>query len=517
MQAQTSAGARPQRQHQHYFAFYWCVRPQTLPGVLTRFVVALWLTLTLATAGAADSAPDPESTRQSVVQILAYRGDTLLNQGSGVVAGEPGLVVTDGHLLLKADRIVVKDAAGQEFPATVLTTDTHNDIAALRSAVAAKPVPLSQRAPVQHDTLEIIGYWTPALETSRASFFGLSDRPGFVATVQTASRRTKALLNEKPSADFMLLAASMGRGGYGAPLFNRCAQLAGLVRPAREKSAADLWKPHLPVGATAVTRDTLAQLFSTLGITFTVAEKSCLSVAEELEEEKQRARREAAEATRKKKQQLKKAEEKAARERQAREQAEEERDKAVDELDAAKDDTSEVVAEITDRVRALDQHNSAAEEKNRYLIYAIAGGGLLTLLVVFLLVRKRRKDLRAAGQALAAASARFADCRFEGNDSSGAPVAFFVSGQDLMQRPTGLLVGRNPDRVSVVIADDTVSREHARLFVENNRLHIEDLNSTGGTKVNGVPVSAAATIVISGDRVEFGQVALTLTLMAAAN
>ncbi len=133
------------------------------------------------------------------------------------------------------------------------------------------------------------------------------------------------------------------------------------------------------------------------------------------------------------------------------------------------------------------------------------------LLIVFLLA-KRKKDLLIASKALEVASASFGDCRFEGRDSLGSPIAFIVLGKDLIQRENGLLLGRNPDISQVVIADDTVSRQHARLYVLEQNLYIKDLGSTSGTKVNGNVVSDDGKLIISGDSLEFGQVRCQLSI-----
>jgi len=37
----------------------------------------------------------------------------------------------------------------------------------------------------------------------------------------------------------------------------------------------------------------------------------------------------------------------------------------------------------------------------------------------------------------------------------------------------------------VVLAEDMVSRKHARLLLQGEQIHIEDLGSTNGTFVNG--------------------------------
>ncbi|MDQ6825336.1 MAG: FHA domain-containing protein [Candidatus Eremiobacteraeota bacterium] len=50
--------------------------------------------------------------------------------------------------------------------------------------------------------------------------------------------------------------------------------------------------------------------------------------------------------------------------------------------------------------------------------------------------------------------------------------------------PDGSLIGRSRE-CHIVLDDSTVSKQHARLFIEEGRPHVEDLQSTNGTSLNG--------------------------------
>jgi sigma-B regulation protein RsbU (phosphoserine phosphatase) len=62
----------------------------------------------------------------------------------------------------------------------------------------------------------------------------------------------------------------------------------------------------------------------------------------------------------------------------------------------------------------------------------------------------------------------------------------------------------------VVLASQTVSRNHARLAVENGSVRITDLGSLNGTRINGTGVEGEA-LAHPGDAVEFGSVLLELS------
>ena len=63
-------------------------------------------------------------------------------------------------------------------------------------------------------------------------------------------------------------------------------------------------------------------------------------------------------------------------------------------------------------------------------------------------------------------------------------------------------LGRGPDSV-LWIDDDTVSRRHARIRVENDGAVIEDLDSRNGTFVGGQRIDAPA-VLHDGDRIRLG-------------
>jgi len=65
-----------------------------------------------------------------------------------------------------------------------------------------------------------------------------------------------------------------------------------------------------------------------------------------------------------------------------------------------------------------------------------------------------------------------------------------------------ILVGRDQS-CQIVIDDDSVSRRHARVLLENDTCVIEDLHSRNGTYVNGQKIDGRVTLK-NRDRVEIG-------------
>lgn len=104
-----------------------------------------------------------------------------------------------------------------------------------------------------------------------------------------------------------------------------------------------------------------------------------------------------------------------------------------------------------------------------------------------------------------------------GPDASAGerPLPFLVdtrNGQQYPLRRGENVVGR--ERGDVVIADGTVSRRHARLFVQTDgELLVEDLGSTNGTKRAGVPLPAGQRAAVGdGTTIQIGAVKLAVSI-----
>lgn len=66
---------------------------------------------------------------------------------------------------------------------------------------------------------------------------------------------------------------------------------------------------------------------------------------------------------------------------------------------------------------------------------------------------------------------------------------------------TGTLVGRDVGCL-IQIPKSQVSKRHARIYLENGRWFVEDLESRNGTRVNGARIRKAK--IVDGDRISFG-------------
>src|SRR3954447_14906795 len=75
-----------------------------------------------------------------------------------------------------------------------------------------------------------------------------------------------------------------------------------------------------------------------------------------------------------------------------------------------------------------------------------------------------------------------------------------------------VVIGRNPE-CNVILYDAGVSRKHCRIFNEGNRILIEDMGSSNGTKVNGSAISKKQALT-DGDQITLGPVVFVYGALA---
>jgi pSer/pThr/pTyr-binding forkhead associated (FHA) protein len=84
-----------------------------------------------------------------------------------------------------------------------------------------------------------------------------------------------------------------------------------------------------------------------------------------------------------------------------------------------------------------------------------------------------------------------------------------LAGTILPLRPSGILIGRNPE-CALVLDDDFASGRHARLFPRADGWFVEDLGSTNGTFLGGSRLSGPPQPVGVGATLRIGRTVLEL-------
>lgn len=136
--------------------------------------------------------------------------------GSGVLIDASGLILTNNHVVEKADEIKVKLESGKEYPATVVGRDPKTDVALIQikpDAGVPKPASLGDSDATR------VGDWVMAVGNP----FGL----GHTVTVGIVSAKGR-IIGAGPYDDFLQTDAAINPGNSGGPLYNLNGEIIGV-------------------------------------------------------------------------------------------------------------------------------------------------------------------------------------------------------------------------------------------------------------------------------------------------
>jgi serine protease Do len=136
--------------------------------------------------------------------------------GSGVVIDASGLILTNNHVVEKAEEIKIKLQNGKEYDAKVVGRDPKTDLA----LIEAKPDKDFPKPAVLGDSDAIrVGDWVMAVGNP----FGL----GHTVTVGIISAKGR-VIGAGPYDDFLQTDAAINPGNSGGPLFNMLGEVVGV-------------------------------------------------------------------------------------------------------------------------------------------------------------------------------------------------------------------------------------------------------------------------------------------------
>ena len=135
--------------------------------------------------------------------------------GSGFVISSDGYIVTNNHVIDKADEIVIEFFDGKELVAKLVGRDPKTDIAVLK-VEASEPLPF---VGFGDSDIARVGDWVMAIGNPLGQGFSVS------AGIISARNRT---LRSGPYDDFIQTDAAINRGNSGGPLFNMSGEVIGV-------------------------------------------------------------------------------------------------------------------------------------------------------------------------------------------------------------------------------------------------------------------------------------------------
>ena len=532
-----------------------------------RLSVSTLLLLTSITAVTAWAQPDGAAVRESVVRVAVMRSGEIHRLGTGFVVADDGYVITAAHLVAnEANIFVVPLATGAQLLARLSYINERAGLALLAvNGLTATAMTFAADGFEPGQPVYAAGIWSDDGEHVRVAE-AEDEIPASLAE-GSIGRHLELEVGEGVSAVPLLEHNAMiPAAGYGGPLLNECGEVAGLNRGAPNVPRWRLRRGLAPEGVVHALRVTaITGFLEPRGIAIERSDSPCVGAlaSARAEAEESRVQLEEAtgevEATRR---QLEEAAGDAAATREQLERARQEKDQAAarvaeaqtrvgdlevqyeealstgdqqaealrTELDAAKGDreTAQATAgALENELAALEQRMAqevAAERSRQTWIGIGASVLLLALAATTIVVHRRRKRQVALAEAEAARARQDAamaraeahqrtpdlpDYLLTGETGDGNPVTVKLAGRLLGGE--GAVIGRSPRHGSLLVDDSTLSREHARMYVEDDAMYLLDLGSTNGTRVNGQPLDAGTPVAVrAGDAIEFGAVKVAL-------
>ena len=459
------------------------------------------LLMSVALLPVAQAAPDVEALEKSVVRIIS-RGSDGTSTGTGSIVAA-GWVLTNNHVIDGGQRFGVGSKhTGEVLTARVVWTSSELDLAVLEvDGLSGLPnVTLTTQRPRKGEPVWALGY--P----------GASDY-GSLTFEATVNRGVVSNFHHQPwggsgsSRDLWIIQhdAAINSGNSGGPLFDDCGRVVGVntQKSARDNTHGIFWASRITEAIPELRR---------LGISPQTVDSGCTAAA---------GGNGAAGPDHAAREQAGRAEEEAGR---ARAEAE----RAIG--DAAR--AGQAAAGAEERARLADEAaRRAAEEAEKAGRISLAMGlglGVLTLVALGLALRKPRQQIVKVMERMTQLSRRHGSGSSGGSggagsgrggraerallvlagfDSSGRKQRILVPEQGASAGEGGYVVGRHAALSDHAIEDPNLSRRHLRITVDNRQCHIEDLNSTNGTRINGRPLEAfTPTLLTPGSMLALGEV-----------
>ena len=157
----------------------------------------------------------PPELQQQFRDRFHSRREKMQGAGSGFIIDPAGYIVTNDHVVGKADQIIVDLADGTELPARVVGTDELTDIALIR---VHADTPLPHVTWGDSRSVEV-GDWVVAAGNP----FGLGG--SISAGIVSARGRD---IGAGPFDDFIQIDAPINPGNSGGPVFNEQGQVIGI-------------------------------------------------------------------------------------------------------------------------------------------------------------------------------------------------------------------------------------------------------------------------------------------------
>ena len=147
-------------------------------------------------------------------------------QGSGFITDKSGIILTNAHVVSKADKVTVTLKDGREFEGKVTGTDEVTDLAVVKIQPQGQDLPV---APLGSSSEVQVGDWAIAVGNP----VGLNNTVT-LGIISTLSRSSAQVGIPDKRVDFLQTDAAINPGNSGGPLLNELGEVIGIntaIRP----------------------------------------------------------------------------------------------------------------------------------------------------------------------------------------------------------------------------------------------------------------------------------------------
>ena len=141
-------------------------------------------------------------------------------QGSGFITDKSGIVLTNAHVVSKADRVTVTLKDGREFEGVVKGTDEVTDLAVVKINAQGQDLPI---APLGDSAQVQVGDWAIAVGNP----VGLNNTVT-LGIISTLTRSSAQVGIPDKRIDFLQTDAAINPGNSGGPLLNERGEVIGI-------------------------------------------------------------------------------------------------------------------------------------------------------------------------------------------------------------------------------------------------------------------------------------------------
>lgn len=158
----------------------------------------------------------PDNSRRRFFGDVPDRETKQRSLGTGVIIDKTGFIVTNNHVVQRADDITVRMADGREFKAKVVGRDQKTDLALIKIATPAQNLPT---LPLGDSEKMRVGDWVIAVGNP----FGLAH-----TVTQGIISATGRVIGTGPYDNFIQTDAPINPGNSGGPLINMKGEVIGI-------------------------------------------------------------------------------------------------------------------------------------------------------------------------------------------------------------------------------------------------------------------------------------------------